>query len=220
MIKLTARDGFTFNAYVNGPSNAPLGAIVVVPEIFGVNQHIRSVADRYAAAGYLAIAPAFFDRVAPGYEVGYSPEEIQIGIAHMNSLNWDHTFQDLDAAIAHVAHAGKVGIVGYCWGGTVAWRAAANTAGLACAIPYYGGGMPMFKAETPKIPVLAHFGETDTGPSPEQAREIIALHPSIEAHFYAGAGHGFNCEMRGAYHEPSATLAFERSKAFLAKHVG
>ncbi len=219
MIQLKARDGHSFNAYLAQPAATARGAIVVVPEIFGVNSHIRSVADRYAAEGYLAIAPAFFDRVKPGFESGYTPEEIQVGVGYMNSLDWANTFMDLDAAIAHVKPAGKVAIVGYCWGGTVAWRAASQTQGLTCAMPYYGGGMPNFIGEAPTIPVMAHFGEKDTGPTLEQARAIVAAHPSIEAHFY-DAGHGFNCEMRGAYHAPSAALAFDRCKAFLAKHIG
>lgn len=219
MIELTASDGHKLAAYRAEPAGQPRGAIVVIQEIFGVNSHIRSVADGYAADGYLVIAPAMFDRLQRGYDTGYSPDEIQAGIAMMQKLDWRNTFADVDAAVAEAAKAGKVGIVGYCWGGTVAWRAAANTKGLAAAVPYYGGGMPNFMDETPKIPVLCHFGEQDKSPTPEQARALLAKHPEVEGHFYP-AGHGFNCDQRGSYHADSAKLARERTLAFFRKHVG
>lgn len=219
-IELSSTDGHKFPAYVAEPRAKPKGAIVVVQEIFGVNKHIRSVADGYAADGYLAIAPAYYDRVQRNYETGYDPKEIEAGVAVMQKLNWDQVLADTAAAIAQVKAAGKVAIVGYCWGGTVAWLAAARLDGLACAIPYYGGGMFGFIGEKPKVPIMCQFGELDQSPSLEQAKAISAAHPAVVANFYAGAGHGFNCDERGSYNAAAAGLARTRTLEFLARNVG
>jgi carboxymethylenebutenolidase len=218
-IELKAADGHGFSAYIAEPAGKPRGAVVVIQEIFGVNSHIKGVADGYAADGYTVIAPSMFDRVQRGYDTGYSQEEIQAGIALMQKLDWKQTMLDVDAAVAQAGKAGKVGIVGYCWGGTVAWLAAARTDGVACAAPYYGGGMPNFIGDKPRVPTLCHFGEKDQAPTPEQAKQIIAAHPSITAHFYP-AGHGFNCDQRGSYDAASAKLARERTLAFFRQHIG
>jgi carboxymethylenebutenolidase len=220
MIELTAADGHKLAAYRADPAGKPRGGIVVIQEIFGVNSHIKSVADGYAADGYLAIAPAMYDRVQRGYETGYSQDEIQAGLKIMQGLDWSNTMKDVDAAVKAASSAGKVGIVGYCWGGTVAWVAAARTPGLAASAPYYGGGMPNFKDEKPKIPVMANFGEKDQSPTPEQAKEILAKHPEVQGHFYAGAGHGFNCDQRGSYNAEASKLARQRTVEFFRKHVG
>ena len=161
-----------------------------------------------------------FDRVQRGYDTGYSQPEIQAGIALMQKLDWKQTMLDADAAVAEAKKAGKVGIVGYCWGGTVCWVAAARLSGLTCSAPYYGGGMPGFIGEKPKIPTLCHFGELDQSPTLEQSRAIAKAHPEITAHFYAGAGHGFNCDQRGSYHAQSAKLARQRTLEFFRKHLG
>jgi carboxymethylenebutenolidase len=218
-VTLQAADGHAFRAYVATPAGTPRGALVVAPEIFGINGHIRAVADGYAADGYLAIAPALFDRAQRDYETGYSPEEIQAGIAVMQRVDLADTMKDVAAAVAQVASAGRVGIVGYCWGGTVAWVAAARVAGLAASVPYYGGGIPTWRAEQPKCPVMFQFGEQDQSPTAALAREVAAEHPGTLAHFYP-AGHGFNCDQRGSYHAESAALARQRTLAFLAQHVG
>jgi carboxymethylenebutenolidase len=224
MIELTAADGHKLATYRADPigTNAgkPRGAVVVIQEIFGVNSHIKSVADGYAKDGYVAIAPAMFDRLQRGYDTGYSQPEIQAGIAMMQKLDWKNTMLDVDAAAAEAKKAGKVGIVGYCWGGTVSWRAAAATKGLACSVPYYGGGMPNFKDEKPKVPTMCNFGELDQSPTPEQAKELLAKHPEVQGHFYAGAGHGFNCDQRGSYNAEASKLARERTLAFFRKHIG
>jgi carboxymethylenebutenolidase len=220
MIDLTAADGHKLAAYRADPAGKARGAVVVIQEIFGVNDHIKKVADGYAQDGYLAIAPAMFDRLQRGYDTGYTQPEIQAGIAMMQKLDWKQTFADVDAALAEAKKAGQVGIVGYCWGGTVSWRAAANTAGLACSAPYYGGGMPNFKDEKPRVPTLCHFGELDQSPTPAQAKELLATHPEVQGHFYAGAGHGFNCDQRGSYNAEAAKLARERTLAFFRKHIG
>jgi carboxymethylenebutenolidase len=220
MIELKAADGHKLSAYRAEPAGKPRGGVVVIQEIFGVNSHIKSIADGYAADGYLAIAPAMFDRLQRGYDTGYSQPEIQAGIEVMQKLDWKNTLLDVDAAVKEAAKAGKVGIVGYCWGGTVSWVAAARASGLTCSAPYYGGGMPGFMNEKPKVPTMCHFGELDQSPTLEQSKAIAKAHPEITAHFYPGAGHGFNCDQRGSYHAASAKLARERTLAFFRKHLG
>ena len=218
-VNLTAADGHQFSAYVAQPTGAPRGALIVVQEIFGVNSHIRSVADGYAADGYLAVAPALFDRVAPGYETGYTPDEIARSRELMAKVSIDDALKDVAACVEYAKSAGRVGIVGYCWGGTVAWLAAARVPGLACAVPYYGGQMGKYVGETPRCPVTGHFGEQDTMPAPDQIRALVDAHPSVTAHFYP-AGHGFNCDQRGSYDAAAAGLARSRTLAFLAEQVG
>jgi carboxymethylenebutenolidase len=220
MIELQAGDGHKFAAYRAEPSGKARGAVVVIQEIFGVNSHIKAVADGYAKDGYLVVAPAMFDRAQRGYDTGYTQPEIQAGIAVMQKLDWKQTLLDVDASVAEARKAGKVGIVGYCWGGTVSWVSAARATGLACSAPYYGGGMPGFIGNKPKIPTMCHFGELDQSPTLEQSKAIAKAHPEITAHFYAGAGHGFNCDQRGSYHAPSATLARSRTLEFFRKHLG
>jgi len=220
MIELKAADGHKLAAYRAESAGTARGAVVVIQEIFGVNSHGKAVADGYAKDGYLAIAPAMFDRAQRGYDTGYSQPEIQSGIAVMQRLDWKQTMLDVDAAIAEAKKAGKVGIVGYCWGGTVCWVAAARLSGLTCSAPYYGGGMPGFIGEKPRIPTLCHFGELDQSPTLEQSKAIAKAHPEITAHFYPGAGHGFNCDQRGSYHAESAKLARQRTVEFFRKHLG
>ena len=220
MIELKASDGHKLAAYRADPQGKPRGAVVVIQEIFGVNSHVKSVADGYAKDGYLAIAPAMFDRLQKGYDTGYSQPEIQAGIAIMQKLDWKQTMQDAAAAVAEAKQAGKGGIVGYCWGGTVAWVAAARTSGLAASVPYYGGGMPNFISEKPKIPVMCNFGEADQSPTLEQAKAIAKAHPEITAHYYPGAGHGFNCDQRGSYNAAASKQARERTVEFFRKHIG
>jgi carboxymethylenebutenolidase len=223
-IDLTAKDGFTFPTYVAEPTGTPKGAIVVLQEIFGVNSHIRSVADGYAAAGYLAVAPATFHRVKPDVELGYTGDDMQAGSAlkaAVEALPAPGVLQDVQAAVEYASKAGKVGVVGYCWGGLLTWRSAAAVTGIAAAAPYYGGGMttPEESARTPKVPVLAHFGSKDHWISLESVEAFKKAHPEVEVHIYE-ADHGFNCDQRGSYDAAAAKLAKERTLAFFAKHVG
>lgn len=218
-VELVAADGHRFVAYKAAPAGKARGAVVIAPEIFGINSHIRAVAGGYAADGYLAIAPALFDRAQRDYESGYSPDEIQAGIAVMQKVDTADALKDVAACVEHARPAGKVAIIGYCWGGTIAWVAAARVAGLACAVPYYGGGIPNHSAEQPQCPVMFQFGEQDQMPSAEQARAIAAAHPTAVAHFY-DAGHGFNCDQRGSYDAAASKLARSRTLEFLAQHVG
>jgi len=219
IIELIASDGHKLSAYRAEPAGKPKGALIVAMEIFGVNSHIRSVADGYAADGYLAIAPALFDRVQRGYEAGYSQEEIQTGIGFIQKINLDDTMKDIGAALGNVSAAGKVGIVGYCWGGTAAWKAACTLDGLACAIPYYGGGITGLTGLKAKCPVLFHWGETDHSIPLDKAKAFAEAHAD-QTHYFYPAGHGFNCDQRGSYDKPSAEAARRRTLEFLAKHVG
>jgi len=219
MIELSASDGFKLSAYRADPSGTPRGGLVVIQEIFGVNSHIRSVCDGYAADGYRVVAPALFDRAERGVDIGYSPEEIQRGFALKQKSGIDAALRDVAAARDAVASAGKVGITGYCWGGYVTWMAASRASGFACAVPYYGGGMLEASGEQPKCPVLAHFGERDQHIPVEGVRKFAAAHPEVQVFIYP-ADHGFNCDQRGSYDAPSAKLARERTLAFLREHVG
>jgi carboxymethylenebutenolidase len=218
-ITLEAADGHRFAAWVAAPAGPPRGGLVVVQEIFGVNEHIRSVAEGYAADGYLAVAPALFDRLERGVELGYDDAGIRRGRALKEASGHDRPLLELAAAVAHAARAGKVGIVGYCWGGLLAWIAAAKVDGLAAAVPYYGGGIPDHVALAPRCPVLAHFGARDAMIPRAGVEALRHAHPEVEVQLY-DAGHGFNCDQRASFDAAAATLARERTLAFLRRHVG
>jgi carboxymethylenebutenolidase len=219
MIELTAADGHRLAAYLAEPAGTPRGAVVVVQEIFGVNSHIRSVADGYAADGYLAIAPALFDRVQRDFQSGYTQADMEAGFGLMQKVSWEQATADVTAALNAVRHAGKVGIVGYCWGGAVTWVSAARVSGLAAAVPYYGGAIPSLIGEKPACPTMLHFGETDPWIPLDKAKEVAAAHPEVTAWFYP-TDHGFNCDQRGSYNADAATLARSRTLEFFRKHVG
>ena len=218
-VDLSAADSFRLSAYRADPRGVSRGALVVAQEIFGVNSHIRSVCDGYAADGYVAIAPALFDRYERGVDIGYTPPDVARGRELKVLAKADAALQDVAAARDAVAGVGKVGILGYCWGGYIAWIAAARVAGLACAVPYYGGGMTDAIAEQPKCPVLAHFGERDSMIPVTGVKALAAAHPSAQVYLYA-ADHGFNCDQRGSFDAASAKLARERTLAFLRQHIG
>jgi carboxymethylenebutenolidase len=223
-INLTAADGFTFPAYVAQPAGKPRGGLVVLQEIFGVNTHIRAVADGHAADGYVVVAPSTFHRVKTGVELGYAEADMQAGMAlkaAVEALPAPGVMSDIQAAIDHAAQAGKVGILGYCWGGLLTWRAASVLNGLSAAVPYYGGGMTTEAeaARQPKVPVMAHFGEQDHWIPLDSVRAFQKAQPGVTVHVYA-ANHGFNCDHRGAWNAEAAQLARERTLAFLAQHQG
>jgi carboxymethylenebutenolidase len=219
LLDLTAADGFVLSAYRADPSGTPRGGLVVAQEIFGVNSHIRSVCDGYAADGYVAIAPALFDRYERGVDIGYTPEDIAKGRELKGRAVVEAALRDVAAARDAVAGLGKVGVIGYCWGGYVAWMAASRLTGFACAIPYYGGGILDAAAERPQCPLMAHFGERDTMIPVAGVRELAVAHPAAQIYTYA-ADHGFNCDQRGSYDAAAAKLARERSLSFLRRHVG
>ena len=219
MIELSASDGFRLAAYRAEPQGTARGGLVVVQEIFGVNSHIRSVCDGYAADGYLAIAPALFDRQEKGVELGYTAADIARGREYKANASPDAAMLDVDAARAAVAAAGKAGIVGYCWGGLITWLAACRLKGFACAMPYYGGGILEAAGEQPRCPVIVHFGERDHVIPVAGVRAFGEAHPDVGVYVYA-ADHGFNCDQRGSYDPAAATLARQRTLDFLRRHVG
>ena len=219
-IQLVASDGFTLGGYRADPKGKPRGGIVLVQEIFGVNNHIRKIVDEYAADGYAVIAPAYFDRVQQGFDVGYSQADMEAGRGIVQKLDWANVVLDTQAAVNELRSAGKSAVVGYCWGGTVAWLAAAKLKGLACTAAYYGGGVPGMRSEKPQCPVMFHWGEKDHAIPLDAIREVEAAHPSAVSHTYPTAGHGFNCDERASYEAASAKLARVRTLEFLAKHVG
>ena len=245
-VELISEDGFALPAYVALPAGRARGAIVVLQEVFGVNSHIRNVADGYAAAGYLAVAPAMFHRVKAGVELGYTAEDVGAGVAlkaavealasPKGSAVTPLVMQDIQAAVKYASVAAsmstqdtvtqggpgsKVGIVGYCWGGLLTWRAACLLSGVSAAVPYYGGGMTVGAepARQPKCPVLCHFGDQDQHITVPTVLAFKAAQKTVEVQIYA-ADHGFNCDQRGSYNAEAATLALERTLAFFRRHVG
>ena len=215
-LALKAADGHRLAAWRAAPARRPRGGIVVVQEIFGLNQHIRALATEYAAAGYLAIAPALFDRVERDADVPYS--DGARGRALRDQLKTEQTLLDLKAAIDVAAAAGKVGMVGYCWGGTLTYVAACHLA-LAAGVAYYGGGLPKVLDRTPKCPVMFHFGERDEHIPASDVEQVKKAYPLGHYYLYP-ADHGFNCSERPAYDAPSAKLALERTLDFFHRHVG
>ena len=218
-IQLTAADGHKLSAYKAEPAGKPRGAIVVIQEIFGLNGHVRKIADQYAAEGFLAIAPALFDRIRPGIELGYSMADIQEGFGYKTATKTEDALKDIQAAVNEAGKAGKVGVVGYCWGGYLAWMASSKLTGLSASVPYYGGGMLDHADLVPRCPVMCHFGERDNMIPAEGVRKLAAKHSGQQVYLYA-ADHGFNCDQRGSWDAPAATLARERTLAFLRAHVG
>ena len=218
-LTLTAEDGHKFAAYLAQPEGRPKGGVVVIQEIFGVNSHIRAVADDYAKQGYLAIAPALFDRVKPGIELGYSEDDITEGREIRGRVSNEDALLDIRAAAETVKSAGRIAAVGYCWGGTLAWLTATRLDGFAAIASYYGGGIGNVAAEQPHCPVILHFGENDHAIPMTEVDAVRKAHPELPVHVYP-AGHGFNCDHRGSFEPKSAEIARERTLAFFAKSLG
>jgi carboxymethylenebutenolidase len=220
-VTLRASDGFELNAYVARPEGEPIAGLVVVQEAFGVNSHIRSVADGFAKDGFLAVAPALFDRVQRGAEFTYTSEDMQKGMALIRQGDTGDRVKDMAAALQYARRetGKKAGVIGYCLGGSMAWLAATRLDPDA-AVGYYGGQITAYAEEQPKAPIMLHFGEQDTHiPKAEIDSKVHAAHPEVPIYWYAGAGHGFNCNDRASYNPEAAQLARERSLAFLKKHL-
>ncbi len=212
MINLNTSGMQCIGAYLAKPAGAPNGGIVVVQEIFGVNAHMRSVADAFAALGYTAIAPAFFDHVETGVELGYDDESFQRGRALVGQISFDRTIEDVASAAESIRSAGRVGVVGYCWGGSVALLAATRLA--LPAVSYYGARNVAFLGEKPRAPVQFHFGERDSSIPPEAVQKHREAYPDMEVFTYP-TGHAFNRDVDpGHYDAPSARLALDRTLAF------
>jgi carboxymethylenebutenolidase len=215
---LTTSDGHELSAYVARPEGEPIGGLVVVQEIFGVNAHIRSVADGYARDGFLAVAPALFDRIERGVELGYQGADRQKAVSFIPKLDIEKSLADVAAAVrfAERESGGKVGVVGYCYGGTIAWLAATRL--HVPAVGYYGGRISKYASEELSAPVMLHFGNQDAHIPPEEVETIHAAHPEVEIFWY-DAGHGFNRDVDASYNKDAAVVARERSVAFFKKHL-
>jgi carboxymethylenebutenolidase len=218
-IKLTASDNFQLGGYRADPASAPKAAVVVIQEIFGVNHHIRAVCDRFAGNGYVAIAPAIFDRIEPNFQSGYSPEEVAVARKFVANPDWAAMLRDSQAAIDAVKDVGPVGIIGFCLGGSVAYAAATKLSGLSAAIGYYGGAIVRFADAALRVPTQLHFGEKDAGIPLGDVDMIRAKRPDVEIHVYPGAQHGFNCDERASYDLTNSGIAKQRSLDFFARHL-
>ena len=219
-VQLKAQDGHVLDGYLARPQGDAVGGLVVVQEVFGVNAHIRNVADGYAADGFLVVAPALFDRVERQVELSYEGADMQRAMSLAKQLKPEQAILDVSAALNYVRHQSgkKAGVIGYCYGGLIAWLSATRLTPDA-AVGYYAGRIGDFAGETPRAPVMLHFGKKDTHIPREQVEAVHTAHPEVEIFWY-DAGHGFNSEPRASYDAASATLARERSLEFLRQHVG
>jgi carboxymethylenebutenolidase len=217
MLKLTAEDGHGFDVFEAGNVNAPRG-LVLLQEIFGVNAHMRSVAERLAGYGYRVLAPALFDRVQRGVELGYDMADMQAGVALRQPIPHEQTLQDI-AATAAAFDGVPIGVIGYCWGGTLSWRAACKTELFWAASCWYGSEIIKEKDLVPNCPVQLHYGEADKSSPPEVIAQMHEAQPGIEIYSYEGAGHGFGCEARADFSRKDWELAELRSLAFFAEHL-
>lgn len=217
-VRLRAEDGHEFDAYRADPTPPRRGAIVVVQEVFGVNAHIRDLCERFAVLGYAAIAPALFDRLRPGVELTYDEAGIAEGRALVADLGWDAPLRDIWAAAKALRADGKVGVVGYCWGGSVAWLAGCRL-DVGCAAAYYGRHIVEFTDDQPRCPTILHFGADDALIPREAVAAVQARHPDVPVHVYAGAGHGFNCDRRADFRDDAAERALERTLALFREHL-
>jgi carboxymethylenebutenolidase len=218
-LTLTAKDGHQLGAYRADPTGKPRGAIVVIQEIFGVNHHMRHVTDDFAAQGYVAVSPALFDRVEKGIELGYDPKSIEAGRDIRGKVPFDGTLADLQAAINYAKPFGKVGVVGYCWGGGLAFLSATRLDGVAAAVGYYGGMVAAHAQEKPRVPVILHFGDHDQSIPMSDVEKVKQARPDVPVYVY-NAGHGFSCDERGSYDAEAAKLARERTLKFFAEKIG
>jgi carboxymethylenebutenolidase len=214
MIRLRAADGFELGAYESRPATVPRGAVVLLQEIFGVNRHMRRVADDYAARGYHVVAPALFDRVRPGIELGYDGAGMAAGRETRGKVPLEETLLDMQAAIDAAALHGKVAVIGYCWGGSLAFLAATRLERLACAVGYYGGMIAGHAEERTRVPTILHFGDKDASIPLADVETVRKAHPDMSIFVYPAA-HGFNCDERGSYDRASAELALERTLRFV-----
>ena len=215
-IRLNAADGHELSAYRAGPEAGR--GLVVVQEIFGVNGHMRSVCDRFAAAGYAVVAPAMFDRVQRGVELGYGPEDVAVGRELRTKVPDAGVVADIEAAASALPGA-SIGIVGYCWGGTVSWWGATRTRRFKAAVGWYGGGIAATRGERPHCPVQLHFGAEDKGIPLSDVEAIRQAQPEVEVFVYPGAGHGFGCDDRDSFNPQARDLAEQRTLAFLERFL-
>jgi carboxymethylenebutenolidase len=219
-ISLRTQDGHSTSVYEARPDGVPRGGLILLQEIFGITAHIRRVCDGYARRGYHVVAPALFDRIRPGIELGYLKDDAATGRELRSRIPWEQVLSDVAAARQYARASGKVATLGYCWGGTVSWRAATQLDGVAGAVCYYATQIDAYVTEKPRCPVLMHFGESDPIATLDQAGRLRAAQGAdVEIQVYP-AGHGFNCDEIPGFHPPSAELALRRSLDFLSVHIG
>ena len=219
-LRLYADDGHEFSAYHSIPFSTPCkGRVVVIQEVFGVNQHIRDVCERFSQSGYDALAPSLFDRLEPGVQLGYSTEDVDKGRDLRSRLEWNDALNDTLASISYLAQSGPVAVVGFCYGGAIAWLAA-STPHARMAVCYYGSYIHQFRDQHPQCPVLLHFGALDSIIPLENVEDIRAENTEANPDIciYPDAGHGFNCDLRDSFHGPSAELAWQRTLDFLSQN--
>jgi carboxymethylenebutenolidase len=219
MIELTASDGHKFSAYRADPSGETKGAVVVVQAEFGVNAHVKKIADSFAAEGYVTIAPSLFDRIKPGVDLGYDEAAVKEGSELAKQVDLEKAIIDIQAAVDAVKDAGKVAVVGYSWGGYLAYVSANQVPGLACAIAYYGAGIEGDYLAKRKVPTLIHFGESDPQISTESIIQFRANRPDVSAYTYPDAGQNFNCDEVKGYNATAAQDALERTLFWISQYV-
>ncbi|MCR0984601.1 dienelactone hydrolase family protein [Roseomonas populi] len=218
-IELTAADGHRLSAWRAGPQDAKR-ALVVVQEIFGVNPHMKRLSDHLGSLGWAVVTPALFDRAERGVELGYEAADRDRGMALRKQVPDDKVMLDVEAAAAALPAGAAHGIIGYCWGGTIAWWGATRSRSFRAAVGYYGGGIAGTRTETPNCPVQLHFGAEDKGIPLSDVELVREARPEVEVFVYPGAGHGFACEDRGSYDPAATELAERRAIDFLSKHMG
>lgn len=216
-ITLVAGDGHEFAAYRAGPACARRG-LIVAQEIFGLNSHIRSRVDEFAGAGFAVIAPALFDRIEHGVELGYTQNDVARGRAIRDQIPEAALLLDVTAA-AHALGCEMTGMVGYCWGATVTWQIATASRLLSAACCWYGAGIAGMVARTPNCPVQMHFGSTDPSIPPADVELITRAHPDVDVNTYMGAGHGFGCQARDSFEPEAYELAQERTLIFFNRFM-
>lgn len=219
MIQITMSDGATIGVYHVEPVGQRRGGLVLSQEIFGVTEHIMEQCDSYAAEGYEVLAPALFDREAPGMQTSYEPADVQKALKVREMHPFEQSVADVQTCIDRLKDKGPVFMTGYCYGGSMSWAAACRCEGLAAASCYYGGMIPRMVDETPRCPVILHFGKHDKSIPLESAEVVRARHPDVPVYLY-DAGHGFNSDRRADYHAESATLARQRTLALFRAYGG
>jgi len=220
MISMTMGDGAKIGVYHVEPEGTRRGGLVLIQEIFGVTDHIKELCDGYAADGYEVLAPSLYDRESPGFQASYNPEDFQKAISlARNEHPFDLSIADTQVCVDALKGKGPVFITGYCYGGSVAWAAACRVNGLNASSGYYGGNIAQMAEETPRCPIILHFGKHDDHVPPSVGDTVKALHPEVEIYVY-DAGHGFNSDRRADYNEACAKLARDRTLALFRANGG
>ena len=219
-VQLQAEDGHILDAYVARPMGTPIGSLVILQEIFGVNGSIRDVADSYAKDGFFVVAPALFDRYEKKVELGYGRDDVQKAFTLLQKLSVNTALLDVQASLSYAENetGKKAAVLGFCYGGKLAWLASTRLRPSA-AVGYYAGGIGEFASETPNAPTILHFGSKDTHIPREQVEKVTTAHADVPVYWY-DADHAFANHVRPSYNSAAADLARERSLAFLKEHPG